>query len=450
MLKLYNTLTRKEEDFEPLKPGQIGLYLCGPTVYDLAHIGNARSAVVFDMLFRLLRLSYQVTYVRNITDIDDKIMTAAQQSGKSIGEITTETTRYYFEDMTALGALLPTVSPKATEHLSEMIDMIKQLIEKEHAYVAQGHVLFDTLSDPTYGCLSRHPLEDIIIGARVEVAPYKKNPQDFVLWKPSDANQPGWESPWGRGRPGWHIECSAMSLKHLGETFDIHGGGQDLVFPHHENEIAQSTCALGKGKFARFWLHNGMLMVRGAKMSKSLGNYFTVRDLLAQANGETIRFALLSTHYRQPLDWQDDTLPQAKASLDRLYTALKDDQPLTGQDQIDPKVIAALEDDLNTPKAIGYLHELAHLIHKATDPQQKQQYRQALYQSGQLLGFFQIPIEMWFQGGIDAAEVNELITQRQQARQQKNFAEADRIRDQLLAKGVVLEDTAQGTTWRKV
>jgi len=450
MLNLYNTLTREYQEFKPLTEGNVGMYLCGPTVYDRAHLGNARSAVVFDLLYRFLSHFYQVKYVRNITDIDDKIMAAASASGKSIAEITKQATQFYHDDMLALGVLPPTVEPRATEHLQEMIAMIGQLIQTENAYVAQGHVLFNTLSDPTYGCLSRHPLEDIISGARVEVAPYKKNPQDFVLWKPSSPDQPGWESPWGRGRPGWHIECSAMSLKHLGETFDIHAGGQDLIFPHHENEVAQSTCALGKGKFANVWLHNGMLMVRGAKMSKSLGNFLTVQDVLDQANGETIRFALLSTHYRQPLDWQDDTLSQAKSSLERLYTAMKDVQPNAGQDHIDEMVVRALEDDLNTPKAIGRLHELAHLINKTSNAHEKLEAQQKLFQSGQLLGFFQSPITSWFQSGIDASEVDHLIDLRRAARAQKDFAEADRLRKQLLDKGVVLEDTANGTTWRRL
>lgn len=450
MLRLHNTLTRQLEEFKPLNPGKVGIYLCGPTVYDRAHIGNARSAVVFDMLHRFMRLSYQVTFVRNITDIDDKIMTAANESGQPIAEITSRATRFYHEDTAALGVLPPTIEPKATEHIQEMIDLIDCLIQKGHAYVEQGHVLFDCTSDPTYGCLSRHPLEDIVAGARVELAPYKKNPQDFVLWKPSTPEQPGWESPWGRGRPGWHIECSAMSLKHLGESFDIHGGGQDLIFPHHENEVAQSTCCIGKGKFAQVWLHHGLLIVNGTKMSKSLGNFLTVPDLLQQANGETIRFAILSTHYRQPLDWQNDTLIQAKSSLDRLYTALKGYSPTQEQNGIDPEVTSALEDDLNTPKAIARLHELAHKINTSTHKKEKEEWQTRLYNSGGLLGFFLSSFEAWFQGGIDPAEIEQLIEQRNQARLSKNFSEADRIRHQLLEKDIILEDTPQGTTWRKI
>jgi cysteinyl-tRNA synthetase len=449
MLKLYNTLSREHEEFKPVKPGQVGIYVCGPTVYDRAHVGNARSAVVFDMLYRFLQLSYKVTYVRNITDIDDKIMTAANTTGRSIDEITTQATQYYHEDTSALGVIPPTLQPKATEHMQEMIDLIECLIQKGNAYVEQGHVLFDCTSDPTYGCLSRHPMDEIVAGARVELAPYKKNPQDFVLWKPSTAEQPGWDSPWGRGRPGWHIECSAMSLKHLGEKFDIHGGGQDLIFPHHENEIAQSTCCVGKGTFAQVWVHHGLLIVNGAKMSKSLGNFLTVPDLLKQASGETIRFAILSTHYRQPLDWQDNTLPQAKACLDRLYTAIKGLALHDDPKSIDAEVMAALEDDLNTPKAISRLYELAHLANTATNPQDKEQWQNKLFQSGRLLGFFMTTCEEWFQGGIDATEIEQLIEKRKQARLSKDFAEADRIRKELLEKNIVLEDTSEGTTWRK-
>jgi cysteinyl-tRNA synthetase len=449
MIRFHNTLTRAVEEFKPLNPGKVGIYLCGPTVYDRAHIGNARSAVVFDMLYRFLRLFFQVTYVRNITDIDDKIINAANESGQTIADITSRATRLYHEDMATLGVLPPTIEPKATEHIQEMIDLIDCLIQKGNAYVAQEHVLFDSTSDPTYGCLSHHPLEEIIAGSRVELAPYKRNPSDFVLWKPSTPKQPGWESPWFRGRPGWHIECSAMSLKHLGESFDIHGGGQDLIFPHHENEVAQSTCCVGKGKFAQVWLHHGMLIVRGTKMSKSLGNFITVPDLLQQANGETIRFAILSTHYRQPLDWQDDTLHQAKSSLDRLYTALKGYSATKSQDAIDSQVISALEDDLNTPKAIARLHELVHMVNRSPEPREKEEWQTKLYQSGQLLGFFLSSCEAWFQGGIDPAEIEQLIEQRNQARLAKDFAKADRIRQQLLEQNIVLEDSPQGTTWRK-
>jgi cysteinyl-tRNA synthetase (EC 6.1.1.16) len=457
-LKLYNTASRQVEELRPLDAGHVRMYLCGPTVYDRAHIGNARSVVIFDVLSRLLERAYKVTYVRNITDIDDKIIKAAQESGETIDVITKRTTDYYHDDMDALGALRPTHSPRATDHVPEMIAMIETLLQKGHAYAAEGHVLFDVTSDPRYGCLSRHPKDEIIAGARVEVATYKKNPEDFVLWKPSSGDMPGWDSPWGWGRPGWHIECSAMSLKYLGETFDIHGGGQDLIFPHHENEIAQSTCALGKGTFAQHWLHNGMVMVNGAKMSKSLGNFYTVHDLLAQANGETIRFALLSSHYRQPLDWTDATLPRAKAALDSLYTALQNYEQAHQGDgesiELDGQVLAALEEDLNTPKAITRLHELAHQINKEQDDSRKQKLQGLLKKSAQVLGIGQKPAIAWFQEGRGAGDLNpqhieQLIQQRLEARASKNFIEADRIRDALAAQGIVLEDHSAGTTWKR-
>jgi cysteinyl-tRNA synthetase len=457
-LKLYNTASRQVEELRPLEAGHVRMYLCGPTVYDRAHIGNARSVVIFDVLSRLLERAYKVTYVRNITDIDDKIIKAAQESGEAIDVITKRTTDYYHDDMDALGALRPTHSPRATDHVPEMITMIETLLQKGHAYAAEGHVLFDVTSDPHYGCLSKHPKDEIIAGARVEVATYKKNPEDFVLWKPSSGDMPGWDSPWGWGRPGWHIECSAMSLKYLGETFDIHGGGQDLIFPHHENEIAQSTCALGKGTFAQHWLHNGMVMVNGAKMSKSLGNFYTVHDLLAQANGETIRFALLSSHYRQPLDWTDATLPRAKAALDSLYTALQTYEQAHQGDgesiEIDGQVLAALEEDLNTPKAITRLHELAHQINKEQDDSRKQKLQGLLKKSAQVLGIGQKPAMAWFQEArgaenLSSQHIKQLIQQRLEARASKNFIEADRIRDALAAQGIVLEDHSAGTTWKR-
>ena len=454
-LKIHNTLTKKLEDFTPLVPGKVGLYVCGPTVYNRAHIGNARPVVVFDVLYRLLSKDHTVTYVKNITDIDDKIIKAAQDSGESIQDITERYTKFYQDDMAALNALPPTIEPRATDHVAEMISMIETLVEKGHGYAAEGHVLFDTTSDENYGCLSNHPLEEMIAGARVEVAPYKKNPQDFVLWKPSDEEMPGWESPWGRGRPGWHIECSAMGQKHLGDTFDIHGGGIDLSFPHHENEIAQSTCALGKGKFAQYWMHNGMLMVNGSKMSKSLGNFYTVQDLLDQANGETIRFAMLSSHYRQPLDWQDTTLPQAKAALDGLYTALETFDGTDDGVDVDLKVQSALEDDLNTPLAITRLHELAKEINKCEDDAQKIELQKTLKSSAAVLGFLDKSAQDWFQGeapltgGPSALEIEDLIEKRIAARANKDFAESDRIRDYLLEHKITLEDSAHGTIWKR-
>ncbi|MGF1608865.1 MAG: cysteine--tRNA ligase [Kiloniellales bacterium] len=466
-LQLTNTLTRKKQVFEPIDPQNVRLYVCGPTVYDFAHIGNARPVVVFDVLFRLLRQLYgagHVTYARNITDVDDKIINAARESGEPIDAITARTTKAFHDDMAALGALEPTVEPRATQHIPQMIALIERLIERGHAYSAPegvgGHVLFSVPSDEDYGVLSRRNRDEMIAGARVDVAPYKKDPADFVLWKPSTAEQPGWDSPWGRGRPGWHIECSAMSAAHLGETFDIHGGGQDLIFPHHENELAQSTCGTD-GKFARTWMHNGYVIVGGEKMSKSLGNFFTVRQLLeeddwpgeAHKKGEAIRLTLLSAHYRQPLDFTRDKLADAKAQLDRLYGALRhasDVKPAKGE--LPAGVVAALKDDLNTPLALAQLHELAGELNKAKDDLAKADLGGQLRAGCALLGLLDKNAEDWFQGGggdQDAAEIESLITARNDARKAKNFAEADRIRDELAAKGIVLEDSAGGTTWRR-
>ena len=456
-LVLYNTLSRRKEPFQPLKADHVGMYVCGPTVYDRAHIGNARPVIVFDVLFRLLRRLYpSVTYVRNITDVDDKINARAQQSGEPIAAITSRTTRLFHEDIAELNALPPTIEPRATAHIAEMIRMIERLIALGHAYAAEGHVLFSVPSMKDYGQLSRRSQDEMIAGARVEVAPYKKDAADFVLWKPSSDDLPGWDSPWGWGRPGWHIECSAMSGKYLGQTFDIHGGGQDLVFPHHENEIAQSVCANGQ-PFARVWLHNGYLMVDGEKMSKSLGNFFTVRELLDQAPGEAIRLAMLSTHYHQPFDWTAEGLKQARATLDRLYTALRGAAGLAADGREDPPlpVLAALKDDLNTPLAISHLHELAGVLNKATDPSDKARAKGALLAAGDLLGLLQRDPESWFKAPANADalgedEIEAMIAARKAARQGKNFAEADRIRTDLAAKGVVLEDNAQGTGWKRV
>ena len=455
---LHNTLSRRKELFEPIRPGHVGMYVCGPTVYDLAHIGNARPVVVFDVLFRLLRSQFKsVIYVRNITDIDDKIMTAAVRIGEPIEELTRRTEQAFHEDMTALGTLDPDWEPRATAHLPRMIAMIERLIEKGHAYVADGHVLFNVPSMPTYGRLSGHGHDELIAGARVDVAPYKKDPADFVLWKPSAPDQPGWESPWGRGRPGWHIECSAMSVEYLGETFDIHGGGQDLIFPHHENEIAQSECAHGR-PFVRYWVHNGHLVVEREKMSKSLGNFFTVRELLAEAPGEAIRLTLLSTHYRQPLDFTREGLRQSRHVLDRLYTALRHaaDVPDAGADSEPPlDVVAALEDDLNTPMAIAHLHEAAKALNKTTDRTDRARAKSALLAGGRLLGLLQQDPEAWFRwraAGVEAmsdAEIEALVVERREARQAHDFAAADRIRKRLADAGVLLEDNPSGTTWRR-
>lgn len=451
-IRLHNTLTRRVEEFTPLDPKNVRMYVCGPTVYDYAHIGNARPVIVFDTLFRLLRHEYgadHVTYARNITDVDDKIIAAAKASGEPIATITERTTRAFHEDIAALGALPPTVEPRATQHIGEMISLVEALLAKGNAYVADGHVLFNVTSMADYGTLSRRNRDELIAGARVEVAPYKKDPADFVLWKPSTSEQPGWESPWGRGRPGWHLECSAMSEKHLGATFDIHGGGLDLIFPHHENEIAQSTCAHGHGTFAQIWMHNGFLSVEGEKMSKSLGNFITIRDALKQHHGETLRLAMLKTHYRQPIDWTAAGVAQAKDELDRWYGALRAARPDAGGGT-DAAVIAALSDDLNTPLAISALHESAGELNRSGAG------ADALRAGGALLGLLQSDPEAWFKwqpagagGGLSDADIDALIQHRLDARKTKNFAEADRIRNELAEAGVILEDGPGGTTWRR-
>ncbi len=456
-LALHNTLTRRREPLEPVRPGHVGMYVCGPTVYDLAHIGNARPIVVFDVLYRVLKRLYPtVTYVRNITDIDDKINEASRKSGEPIESITARTTKAFHEDIAALGALPPDVEPRATAHVPQMIALIETLIEAGNAYEAEGHVLFHVPSAPRYGALSGRNRDEMIAGARVEVAPYKRDPADFVLWKPSDETLPGWESAWGRGRPGWHIECSAMSRAYLGETLDIHGGGMDLIFPHHENEIAQSECACPGAPFARHWVHNGVLTVEGEKMSKSLGNFVTIRDALAETPGEVIRLALLSTHYRHPLDWTADGLAQARANLDRLYTALRNAGVEDGaaDDSVDPEVEAALCDDLNTPKALAVLHRLAGDLNRAGGEPAKARACAALRGSGALLGLLQADPEAWFrgagqEGGMSDVEIEALIAARAAARAQRDFAEADRIRAAMVAEGVALEDTAEGTLWRR-
>ena len=456
-LTLHNTLTRRREPLEPVRPGHVGMYVCGPTVYDLAHIGNARPIVVFDVLYRVLKRLYpSVTYVRNITDIDDKINEASRKSGEPIESITARTTKAFHEDIAALGALPPDVEPRATAHVPQMIALIEALIEAGNAYEAEGHVLFHVPSAPRYGALSGRNRDEMIAGARVEVAPYKRDPADFVLWKPSDETLPGWESSWGRGRPGWHIECSAMSRAYLGETLDIHGGGMDLIFPHHENEIAQSECACPGAPFARHWVHNGVLTVEGEKMSKSLGNFITIRDVLAETPGEVIRLALLSTHYRHPLDWTADGIEKARLSTDKFYNALRKAGVEDGaaDDSVDPEVEAALCDDLNTPKALAVLHRLAGDLNRAGGEPAKARACAALRGSGALLGLLQADPEAWFrgagqEGGMSDVEIEALIAARAAARAQRDFAEADRIRAAMVAEGVALEDTAEGTLWRR-
>ena len=455
-LDLYNTLTRRKERFAPLRPDHVGMYVCGPTVYDTAHIGNARPVVVFDLLFRLLKRLYpSVTYVRNITDVDDKIIDRSRDSGEPIEDLTQRTTDLYHADMDALNALRPTIEPRATHHISHMIALIQLLIERGHAYAAEGHVLFSVPSMAEYGQLSRRSQDEMIAGARVEVAPYKRDASDFVLWKPSSDDQPGWDSPWGRGRPGWHIECSAMAKEHLGVTFDIHGGGLDLIFPHHENEIAQSRCAHGGEHLARTWVHNGFVTVEGEKMSKSLGNFFTVHELLDDYPGEAIRLTLMSAHYRQPLDFTRDGLKQSKATLDRWYQALRGEPAPAAEAELPFDVLAALEDDLNTPLAISHLHELASAVNKAQGDAEKAAAKGALLAAGQALGLLQQDPEAWFRwapkgaAALSDAVIEGLIADRLAARKAKNFAEADRIRKELADQGIVLEDGPQGTTWKR-
>jgi cysteinyl-tRNA synthetase len=457
-LVLYNSLTRRKEPFEPLDPERVRMYVCGPTVYDEAHIGNARAVVAFDLLYRVLRHEYgegQVTYVRNITDVEDKIMAAARASGQTIDQVTARTTAQFHADMAALGNLPPDIEPRATAYIPQMIALIERLIASGHAYAADGHALFRVASYAKYGALSRRSRADMIAGARVEVAPYKEDPGDFVLWKPSTPDQPGWDSPWGRGRPGWHIECSAMSEETLGETFDIHGGGLDLIFPHHENEIAQSVCAhdgRGPDDFARYWLHNGMLTVGGAKMAKSEGNFITVREALSQAPGEVIRLALLGTHYRAPLDWTEDRLHEARQTLDRLYRALAlPSVPHREPVIVSEWVLGPLRDELNSPLALAGLHAMLREIHGTTDQERVRILQARLAASGQLMGLLQHDATTWLRGGdADGGGVEAQIAARALARKERRFADADRIRAELAGEGVILEDHPDGTTgWRR-
>jgi cysteinyl-tRNA synthetase len=438
-LRLYDTLTREKRPFVPLDPGCVRMYVCGPTVYDLAHIGNARPVIVFDVLYRLLRQIYgpeHVRYVRNITDVDDKINARAAERGIPIRDLTEETYRAFQEDVAALGCLLPDVEPRATEHIEEMKTLIGRLVAAGCAYVAEEHVLFHVAAMPDYGKLSKRSLDEMIAGARVEVAPYKRDPMDFVLWKPSKPGEPAWPSPAGiktPGRPGWHIECSAMSWKHLGETFDIHGGGIDLLFPHHENEIAQTRCAFHTPMMAQFWMHNGFLQVEGEKMAKSAGNFITIRDLLKEWPGDVLRFNMLRTHYRQPIDWTARGLEESYNTL----RSLTDWPGFTdGQDaQVTPAVLEPLCDDLNTPKVIAELHAL----HRASD-------LAALGSTLRALGFSRRPES---QRDVDQDKVVSLIDARNAARKAKNFKDADRIRDELKAMGIELEDKKDGATvWR--
>jgi cysteinyl-tRNA synthetase len=435
MIRLHDTLAREKREFVPADPERITMYVCGPTVYGRAHIGNARPAVVFDTLARLIRHEFgadSLVYARNVTDVDDKIIAAAEAERVEPSVITERYERHYLEDMGALGVMPPDIAPHATQEIAPMIGMIERLVGLGHAYEAQGHVLFSVPSDPDYGSLSRRDREAMLAGARVEVAPYKRDPADFVLWKPSSEGVIGWDSPWGRGRPGWHIECSAMIAAHFGETIDIHGGGLDLIFPHHENEIAQSRCAHDGAPLARYWVHNGFVDMGAEKMSKSLGNVITPAELLAQGHkGETLRLALLSAHYRQPLAWTAELVAQSKATLDGLYRKAGDARPGV----IDPDVLEALADDLNTPLALARLIALNDWA--------------AIKASARLLGLLERSADEWFQGDADAGAIEARIAERIDAKKNRDFAAADRIRDQLKADGIVLEDGPGGTTWRR-
>jgi cysteinyl-tRNA synthetase len=433
MIRLHDTMARQKREFVPVDPRRITLYACGPTVYGRAHIGNARPAVIFDLLRRLLEHEYpdaEVIYARNVTDVDDKIMDAAREEGVDVSVITERYERHYLDDMGALGVRPPTIAPHATQEIGPMVAMIAELIERGHAYAAEGHVLFSVPSDPGYGALSRRDRDAMIAGARVEVAPYKRDPADFVLWKPSAPDMIGWDSPWGRGRPGWHIECSAMIRAHLGTTIDIHAGGLDLIFPHHENEIAQSRCAHDGAPLANYWVHNGFVDMGADKMSKSLGNVVTPEELLKAHKGETLRMALLSAHYRQPLPWTESLIAQSKATLDGLYR--KAGEAEVGD--IDAGVIDALSDDLNTPLALARLGQIGDSA--------------VLKASANLLGLLSERADSWFRGDGDS-RLDGLVEQRNAAKHARDFATADRIRDELKAEGVLLEDGPEGTTWRR-
>ena len=454
---LHDTLQAKKLPFVPHKEGEVTMYLCGPTVYNYAHIGNARPAVVFDLLARVLRRRYKLTFARNITDVDDKINQAAIDTGKSIGDITEQYIKAYNDDMGALGVLPPDIEPHATRHIDEMIEMIAALIDKGFAYEAEGHVLFDVSANPDYGKLSKRDLREMIAGARIEVAPYKRSAQDFVMWKPSTPELPGWDSPWGRGRPGWHIECSAMAEKHLGRTIDIHGGGQDLVFPHHENEMAQSTCVHDGEPFANYWVHNGFLSMDSTKMSKSLGNVLLVRDLVKSVPGAVIRLARLSAHYRQPLNWSGETVDESRRMLDRFYGAVRGvavADELRAAAEPPEAVVEALEDDLNTPKALAEMFAVAKQLNKATDDDEKAGIAASLLAAGDLMGLVQEDPEAWFAGAsgdeeLSAADIEAMLKAREEARAKRDFAAADEIRDKLAEAGISIEDGPDGTRWRR-
>ncbi len=454
-LHLYNSLTRRREAFAPADPARVTMYVCGPTVYSYVHIGNARGPVVFGVLAELLRRHFGgVLYARNVTDVDDKINAAAAELGVPITTITDKYTAAYREDMGRLGCALPDLEPHATAHIPQIIAMIERLIAAGHAYAAEGHVLFAVKTYPDYGALSRRDPDDMLAGARVEVAPYKRDPGDFVLWKPSTGDLPGWDAPWSCGRPGWHIECSAMIAAHLGETLDIHAGGVDLQFPHHENEVAQSTCAHGGKVFSRYWLHNGMLNFGGAKMSKSVGNVSRVHELLGQHPPEALRYALLSAHYRQPMDWSDALIEQSVRTLDRLYGTLRDladvDAPSTRS--IPDAIEAALCDDLNTPTALAALAGIGAEARKSTDAAERTRLKAEMLGAGHALGLLQQDPAAWFARGAsgdDDARIQHLVDERVAAKKARDFSRADALREQLAAEGILVEDTPQGVRWRR-
>ena len=455
---LHNTLKRRKEKFVPFDCSNVRMYVCGPTVYDRAHLGNAKTPVTFDVLFRLLRHVYgaeHVTYVSNITDVDDKILNKHKETGKSIREITEQTYQWYIDDMDKLNVMAPDYRPRATEYIDEMIELVRLLLANGHAYEASGHVLFSVDSMPGYGYLSGRSMKEMLAGARIEIADYKKNPADFIFWKPSEPGQPGWNSPWGYGRPGWHLECSAMSSKLLGDSFDIHGGGSDLIFPHHENECAQSLCAHPHSKFAQYWVHSGMLMVDGVKMSKSLGNFYTIDQVLEKAPAEALRLLFLTTHYHQPFNFTFEGLAQAKATLDKFYNALLrvKDVP-AAEEAADERVVAALADDLNTPLALTYLHEITNALNKAETENEQARLKGRLLAAAGLLGLLWQNPESWFKsgianGGLDAASIEAKIAERVAAKKNKDYALADKIRNELKEQGIILEDTPSGTTWKK-
>jgi len=454
-LHLYNSISRQKETFRPADPERVTMYACGPTVYNPPHIGNARAAVVYDLLYRVLQRHYDnVIYARNITDVDDKINAAAREQDVPIETITARYTEVYHDDMRRLNVLPPVIEPRATHHIDVIIDMIERLIGDGFAYAADGHVLFNVPAYPDYGRLSGRNRDDMIAGARVEVAPYKRDPADFILWKPSDATTPGWDSPWGRGRPGWHIECSAMAERHLGETIDIHGGGNDLKFPHHENEIAQSVCSHGGAEFARYWVHNGFVEIASEKMSKSLGNVLLVENLLERYPGEAIRMALIRTRYREPLNWDEALVAEAKAQLDRLYGALQRLEDVTADPEPAPSAAfcSAMDDDLNSALAIATLMETVTRANTATDPSERRVAKNELVAAGAELGILQSTPEDWFAGDpggeIDVARVEALIAERNDARAERDWGRADALRDELAEMGVQIQDGPAGTEWR--